>query len=216
MNWRLSGGFLRQDGVIQGTTTERLSLGANFQQLLFEDRLDIRVFQRGSRTFDRFTPGGVLSNAAQMGPTQPVSDANTTTGYYDWPGNTLQSPDNPLAILDLATDHGTTYRSIGSLQSAYRLPFVDGLRAHMNVNYDLARADRQTFTPSALHSQKKIGHGWRRFPCEPEPVNTGLETLRAITRARSTCCPAPSMDLTGGYSYQQSHAEYHHRTSPRD
>jgi iron complex outermembrane receptor protein len=206
MNWRLSGGFLRQDGVIQGTTTERLSLGANFQQLLFDDRLDIRAFQRGSRTFDRFTPGGVLSNAAQMGPTQPVSDANTTTGWYDWPGNTLQSPDNPLAILDLATDQGTTYRSIGSLQSAYRLPFLDGLRAHLNLNYDLARADRQTFTPSALHSQKKTGNGGADFRSNPSQINTGVEFYGNYQGALDLL-PGTTMDLTGGYSYQQSHGE---------
>ena len=206
MNWRLSGGFLRQDGVIQGTTTERLSIGANFQQLLFDDRLDIRAFQRGSRTFDRFTPGGVLSNAAQMGPTQPVSDANTTTGWYDWPGNTLQSPDNPLAILDLATDQGTTYRSVGSLQSAYRLPFVDGLRAHLNLNYDLARADRQTFTPSALHSQKKTGNGGADYRSNPSQLNTGLEFYGNYQGALDLL-PGTTMDLTGGYSYQQSHGE---------
>ena len=207
MNWRLSGGFLRQDGVIQGTTTERLSLGANFQQLLFDDRLDIRVFQRGSRTFDEFTPGGVLSNAAQMGPTQPVNDATTTTGFYDWPGNTLQSPDNPLAILDLATDQGTTYRSIGSLQSAYRLPFLDGLRAHMNVNYDLARTDRQTFTPSVLHSQRKTGNGGSDYRANQSQMNTGLELYGSYQGALDLL-PGTTMDLTGGYSYQQSHAEY--------
>ena len=104
MNWRLSTGFLRQDGVIRGTTAERLSLGLNFQQLLFNDRLDIRAIQKGSRAVDGFTPGGVLSNAAQMGPTQPVTDPATSTGFYDWPGNKLTSPDNPIAILELATE----------------------------------------------------------------------------------------------------------------
>ena len=207
MNWRLSGGYLHQDGVIQGTTTERLSVGANFQQLLFEDKLDIHAFQRGSRTFDQFTPGGVLSNAAQMGPTQPTTDASTITGFYDWPGNTLQSPDNPLAILDLATDQGTTYRSIGSLQSAYRMPFLDGLRAHVNVNYDLARTDRQTFTPSALHSQRKTGNGGADYRANQSQMNTGLEFYGSYQGALNLL-GGTTMDLTGGYSYQQSHAEY--------
>ena len=40
------------------------------------DDLSLRAHLRGSRTADEFTPGGVLSNAAQMGPTQPVLDAS--------------------------------------------------------------------------------------------------------------------------------------------
>lgn len=207
MNWRLSGGFLRQDGIIQGTTTERLSMGLNFQQFLFNDRLDVRAYQKGSRTFDSFTPGGVLSNAAQFGPTQPIHDATSTTGWYEWNKNVLQSPDNPLAILDLATDEGTVYRSVGSLQSSYRMPFLDGLRAHMNLNYDLARTDRKTFTPSVLHSQQKSGQKGADYRANQSQLNTGLETF-ADYQGALTLLPGTTFDVTGGYSYTQSHAEY--------
>jgi hypothetical protein len=67
--------------------------------LLFKDRLNIRASLKGSQTDDNITPGGVLSNSAQFGPTQPVLDENSTTGYYEWPNNALQSADNPAAIL---------------------------------------------------------------------------------------------------------------------
>ena len=39
----------------------------------------------------------------------------------------LQSADNPVAILNLATDHGTTYRSVGSVNAGYRLPFFESV-----------------------------------------------------------------------------------------
>src|SRR4026209_1672114 len=48
MTWRLSAGLLDQDGVIRGTTTQRVSLGLNLQQRLFKDRLDVRTSIRGS------------------------------------------------------------------------------------------------------------------------------------------------------------------------
>ena len=207
MNWRLSGGFMRQDGIIQGTTTERLSMGLNFQQFLFNDRLDVRAYQKGSRTFDSFTPGGVLSNAAQFGPTQPIKDPTSRTGWYEWNQNVLQSPDNPLAILDLATDEGTVYRSVGSLQSSYRMPFLDGLRGHVNLNYDLARTDRRTFTPSVLHSQQKSGTKGADYRANQSQLNTGLETFADYQGAFSLI-PGTTFDVTGGYSYTQSHAEY--------
>ena len=46
-----------------------------------------------------FTPGGVLSNAAQMGPTQPILDPARPTGYYDWP-NRLGIPAYRMAGID--------------------------------------------------------------------------------------------------------------------
>ncbi len=206
VNWRVSSGYLKQDGIIRGTTTERISLGLNFQQTLFNDRLEVRAVQKGSRAFDRFTPGGVLSNAAQMGPTQPVFDPTARTGFYDWPGNTLQSPDNPVATLNLATDKGVTIRSVGSVQAAYRIPRIDNLRAHVNLDYDLARADRTTFTPSSLHQESKTGENGNDYRANQSQTNTGIETYLNYS-GPVTALPG-SFDVTGGYSYGNSHAEY--------
>jgi iron complex outermembrane receptor protein len=206
MNWRLSLGYLKQDGVIRGTTTERLAMGLNLHQTLFDDRLDVRATLKGSRANDRFTPGGVLSNAAQYGPTQPVFDDTTRTGYYEWPGNTLQSPDNPLAILGFATDHGTTYRSLGSIQAAYRVPFLAGLRANVNLAYDVAKAERQIFQPSVLHNQTKTGTDGSDFRRDQNELNTTLDMYASYTAPLGSL--PGTIDVTGGYSYGQSHAEY--------
>jgi iron complex outermembrane receptor protein len=205
-DWRLSAGYLNQDGIIRGTTTERISLGFNLQQRLFEDRLDVRAFIKGSRADDRFTPGGVLSNAAQFGPTQPVFDATTPTGHYDWPNNALQSADNPVAILDLASDRGITYRSVGNVRTRYRVPFLEGLRANVNVAYDVTRTDRQTFTPSVLHAQRKTGNGGSDYRANQSQTNTTFDGyLDYVTPLRFV---PGTIDVTGGYSHGWSHAEY--------
>ena len=210
-DWRLSAGYLNQDGIVRGTTTERISLGFNLQQRLFEDRLDVRAFIKGSRADDRFTPGGVLSNAAQFGPTQPAFDPARPSGHYDWPGpggdfKALQSPDNPIAILDLATDRGITYRSIGNVQTRYRVPFLEGLRANVNLAYDVARTDRQTFTPSVLHAQQKTGNGGSDYRANQSQTNTTFDTYLDYL-APLSFVPG-TIDLTGGYSHGWSHAEY--------
>ncbi|MEK6768692.1 MAG: SusC/RagA family TonB-linked outer membrane protein, partial [Gemmatimonadota bacterium] len=204
-SYRLSLGYLNQDGIIRGTTTERLSLGLNYTQRLFNDRLVVRTNLRGSRALDRFTPGGVLSNAAQMGPTQPVTDT-TVTGYYDWPGSLLTSADNPVAILALATDRGTTLRSVGSLQAEYRAPFLEGLKANLNLGFDAARADRAIFTPSLLHSQLKTGNGGSDFRRNDQQLNSVLEAYLSYAVPASRV--PGTLDLAGGYSYSQSQAEY--------
>jgi iron complex outermembrane receptor protein len=204
--YRLSLGYLNQDGIIQGTTAERLALGVNYQQRLFKDRLDVRANIKGSRLHDLFTPGGVLSNAAQMGPTQPVLDPNTPTGYYDWPGNALQSADNPAAILGLATNEGVTYRSLGNAQADYRLGFLEGLKVNANLGYDFTGAEQRAFTPSSLHSQTKTGTYGTDYRQNPSQLNTVLETYLNYLGAVGSI--PGTLDMTAGYSYNGSHAEY--------
>ncbi|HEV8380709.1 MAG TPA: SusC/RagA family TonB-linked outer membrane protein [Gemmatimonadales bacterium] len=205
-DWRLSVGYLNQRGVLRSSAVERMSLGLSLTQRMFNDRLEVRTNLRGSRVFDRFTPGGVLSNAAQMGPTQPVLDPNAPSGYYDWPGNRLTSADNPVAILALATDRGTTYRSIGNAAASYRVPFLQGLRANLNLAYDVTRTDRLTFTPSILHSQTKTGNDGSDYRANQSQTNTSLEAYGNYTVPRSV--GPGTMELTAGYSFAQSSGDY--------
>lgn len=206
MNWRLSFGYLNQDGIIEGTEVERISLGFNFDQRLLENRLNIRANLKGSRSFDRFTPGGVISNAAQFGPTQPVFDENSQTGYYEWNQDVLQSPDNPLAILGLASDQATTYRSFGNVRADYRMPFLEALRANLDLGYDVTYAERETFFPSVLHGQQKTGNDGSDYRTNPSSVNGVLEAY--LTYAAPLGAIPGTIDAAGGYSYAQQHAEY--------
>jgi iron complex outermembrane receptor protein len=204
MSYRLSVGYLNQKGIIQASSTERLSLGLNYQQRLFDDRLSLRTNVRGSRALDRFTPGDVLGNAAAMAPTQPVLDPSSTTGYWDW-NTTNASPSNPLASLNLATDHGTTWRSVGNAQAEYRLGFLEGLSANLNLGYDLTKADRTTFFPNNLAAQVRQGHG-SLYLANNTQSNSVLDAY--VNYAPPRTYGPGTINLVGGYSYAQSHAEY--------
>ncbi|SRR6266550_3114838 len=202
-NYRLSVGYLNQDGIIRGTTLKRVSLGLNYGEQLFSDRLGVDINLKGSREFDQFTPGGVLSNAAQMGPTQPIYDSSSATGYYNWSGT--PSADNPLEILNYAKAQGITYRSIGNVQANYSPTFLSGLRANMNLGYDLTRITQQTFNPSVLHSELRGGKGYA-YRTDPNMLNTVLEMY--LNYAKPVNALHGDVDLTAGYAYTQSHAEY--------
>ena len=204
-NYRLSFGYLNQDGVIQGTTVQRLSAALNYNQRLFDDRLSVKSSLKGSRAKDAFTPGGVLSNAAQMGPTQPVTDPTRPTGYYDWPGNQLTSADNPVAILDLARDQGSTYRALGNVQAQYSVPFIEGLQANVSLGFDVTKATREQFTPGTLHSQLKTGTGGVLHRRD-ETAQSGL--FEAFLNYTVPAFVPGSLDVTAGYAYSEGHAEY--------
>jgi iron complex outermembrane receptor protein len=204
MGYRLSLGYLNQDGIIRGSTTERITVGLNYQQRLFNDRLGLRTYIRGSRARDLFTPGDVLGNAASMAPTQPVLDSASSTGYWDW--NTTQaSPSNPVASLNLASDHGTTLRSVGNVVAEYQLPFLEGLAANLNLSYDITRADRITFFPNNLAAQVRQGQGSFFMANNTQGVSA-LEWY--LNYAPSRTYGPGAVNLVGGYSYTQSHGDF--------
>ena len=206
-NWRLSFGYLNQDGVVRGTTAKRLSLGVNYGQHLFHDRVNVHANLRGSRVNDLFTPGGVLGNAAQYGPTQPILDSTSATGFYEWPNNSLTSGDNPVAILALSQSHGVTYRSIGNMQADWRIPLLgDALSAHANVGYDVTQVSSVAFNPSNTHSEQKFGYFGELWHNDNNMANTVFETY--LSYSAPIRAMNGTLDLTGGYSYSQSHAEY--------
>jgi TonB-dependent starch-binding outer membrane protein SusC len=204
MDYRLSLNFLDQNGIIDRNSVRRIGLGANYNQRLANDRLNLRFNFRGSRSDDEFTPLGVLSNTAQYSPTQPIADPTTPTGFYDWPGG-LTSADNPVAILNLAEEKAITYRAIGNVQGEYSLPWINGLRANLTLGFDVADAERENFTPSVLHREVVTGNGGKQTRYSPTQVNTVLETYLNYTT------PQPlgpgTLDLTGGYSYTKTRTD---------
>ena len=200
-SYRLSVGYLKQDGIIRGSTTERVSLGANFDQRFFHDDLDIKLSLKGARGGDEFTPTDVLGNAAAMAPTQPVLDPTSGTGYWDWTTSNA-SPSNPVASLNLATNRGVTYRSLGNLQAQYAFPFLTGLKANVNAGYDIGKADRRFFFPSNLAAQVRQGHGQFQLTNSTQ-ANSVVETY--LNYASTVGGLPGSIDLTGGYSYTQQH-----------
>lgn len=203
-NYRLSVGYLNQSGIIKASNTQRLSLGVNYEQRLFDDNLDIKLNVKGARTNDGFTPTDVLGNAAAMAPTQPVLDPTSATGYWDW-NTTNASPSNPVASLNLASNTGVAYRSIGNVQAQYSLPFAPALKANVNLGYDVGKAERQFFNPSTLANQVRQFHGQFNFSNGTE-ANSVLETY--LNYAAPLKALPGDLDLTGGYSYTQQHNDW--------
>ncbi len=200
--YRLSLGYLDQQGIIKNSSTQRLSLGFNYDQRLFGDRMGIKANVKGSRSFDQFQAGDVLGNAVGMAPTQPVYDPTNPTGYWDWP-TTGASASNPVASLNRSTSQGTTWRSVGNVQVDYRL--IGDLKANVNLGYDLTQADNQNFQPNNLAGQIRQGQGFLSFANN----NQTNEVAEAYLNYAAPLNFVPgNIDLTGGYSYSQSHSEY--------
>ncbi|MCC6244993.1 MAG: SusC/RagA family TonB-linked outer membrane protein [Gemmatimonadaceae bacterium] len=202
MRYRLSLNYLDQDGVIQGTSASRIASNFNYSDRLFEDRLEVKTSLKGSRTSDEFTPGGVLGSATAFAPTQPLRNANGT--FFQW-ADPLGA-NNPLSDLALISDRGNTFRSIGNIETRYRIPRLDGLSATVRAGYDFAQSTRTTFQPSTAQNQLERANGGRFDRNQPRQVNTVLEIFGNYARRVESM--KSDLDLTAGYTYEESNGDY--------
>jgi TonB-linked SusC/RagA family outer membrane protein len=215
MNYRLSLGYLNQEGVLRGSDVERTSAALSYNHSLFNDRLGIRANLRGSRTEDVFTPGSVLGTALAFDPTQPIYTEDGS--YFEFTENE-PAPNNPIAELDQVREEGTTYRAIANLEARYQLPFLEGLSGTLRGGYDVGQSERRGFWPSTLLGQLE----------DPAPCvkPAGVTECRAGTVNRSSPRETTAVidafgnytgrlgflssdvDATAGYSYENRTGSY--------
>jgi len=203
-SYRLSATYLQDNGVIQNSSTQRLTAGLNYDQRLFNDHLDVKLNMRGARSYDLLADYDAIGNAVSFAPTQPVLDPTSATGYWDW-NTTAASASNPVSSIALTVNHATTWRSVGNMQADYHLPSVDGLSANLNLAYDYANTNQEQFIPNDRADQTRQGHGYLNLANQFQ-LNGVLEMYLNYAPLR-TYGPG-TVDITGGYSYTQSHAEY--------
>lgn len=204
MNYRLSLGYLEQEGVVRGTATERLSGALNYGHVLFDDALSVQVSLRGARSDDEFIPGGVVGAATAFAPTQPIRLANGD--YFEWTNNNL-APNNPVAELALVQDRGTTYRSVGNVEARYQLPFLAGLSATGRFGYDLTEAERTEFRPTTLWGEIEGGAN-RGFFFQRNPSQLGTVVDAYANYVRDLGRWESNVDATAGWSYETLDGEF--------
>lgn len=164
MPYRISFGFLNQDGILKTGNVKRYSTGINLSPRFFTDHLKVDINIKGSMSKNRFANEGAIGAAVSFDPTQPVySKSPRYGGYFEWldPGNTVKgirelAPRNPLGLLNQRDDRSTVYRGIGNIQFDYKFHFLPELRANLNLGLDISRGEGKIFVnDSAAFAYKR-------------------------------------------------------------
>jgi len=204
--YRVSLGYLDQAGVLRTDHMNRTTAGLNLSPSLFNDQLKVNFNIRGALTESRFANQGAIGSAAAFDPTQPVYDPEGFGGYWEWlnadGSPQLLAPRNPLGMLEQHDDRGEVQRSLGNLQLDYSLPFIPGLRANLNLGYDMSRSEGTTFIPAT--SATGFNEGGSIAPYAQNKRNLladfYLNYVRDFDRAGR-------VDVTAGYSWQDFYIE---------
>jgi iron complex outermembrane receptor protein len=171
--FRLSGGFLNQDGILKTSNFKRQTLSLNLNPRLLKNTLKVDMNVKAAWTQNQFANEGAIGSAIAFDPTQPVMvNSPRFGGYFTYvdpiaagaPPKDL-SPSNPVGLLNMRDDRSNVFRSIGNLQLDYALPFVKGLRANLNLGYDWQEGKGTVVVPDSAAS------GYRRWETKNNPFS---------------------------------------------
>ncbi|MBJ6144903.1 SusC/RagA family TonB-linked outer membrane protein [Hymenobacter sp. BT559] len=203
--YRASVGYLSQQGLLKRNDLTRYTGSLSLTPVLFKGSLRVALNLKGSWIDNNFSNQGAVGAATSFDPTQPVrsdgSQYSVFGGYYESlnPDGTLNTLGirNPVALYDLRRDRSTVKRSIGNLTLDYKIPFVPGLSANLNVGYDVQRGRGTTFVP-ANAADSYVRNGVNNF--YSQDLNNYL--LEAYGKYERTLGPG-RLEFLAGYSYQK-------------
>ena len=200
--YRVSLGYLNQDGILKESNVQRTSATINLSPRLFEDHLKVDLNFKGARTNSNFSNQGAIGSAVSMDPTKPVSTDNTKFGgYWQWLDNSgnpnTLATKNPLGLIEQREDIGNATRAIMNAQFDYSFHFLPALRANLNVAYDLSRSDGtivEDTTNASSFARRGVNNEYSQSK-DNKTFDFYLNYVKDITKSQK-------LDLTAGYSYQ--------------
>lgn len=207
MPYRVSAGYMWQDGILKTDNMKRTSLGLNLNPSFLDDHLKVNMNGKWMFVNNRFADNGAINQAIQFDPTKPVTADNEYGGYWAWlqeDGNLVdQATRNPVSTLMLKDDLADALRFIGNAQFDYKFHFLPDLRANLNIGYDYSGTDGTVFVPK--YSSLNFNAGGVDNLYNQKKENTLLDFyLNYVKDVKSI---ASKFDLMGGYSWQHFYIE---------
>ncbi len=201
--YRVSVGYLNQDGVLRTGNYERFTALLNLSPKFLDNHLKVNLNLKGSFEKEHIANEGALWNARAFDPSQPVRVEDQTYGgyfqYTQFASNPALAIINPVSMLEQVESKNENIRSVGNLQLDYSMHFLPDLHLNINAGYDLSKG-KYLSSASANYFPANLSEGYIYY-ADPstEVQNTLLESYlfysKEITSLKSR------FDITAGYSY---------------
>lgn len=201
-NYYVSGTYFDQEGLVVGSSYNRLSLTSNLQIQASER------FKLGANLFVRRTGREGVSTQEGSGGTNSTGVISSAfkfepdLGIYNDDGTftlaTLNDPhDNPYAVATQNTDETVDDRLQTNLFGEYE--FLEGLKFRVTVGASTGNSRRGRYTPSTLNAGGGSINGAGRIDAGK---STNIINENYLTYSKSFG-NIHNVDLMGGYSYQK-------------
>ena len=216
--YRVSYGYLNQDGTLKTSNMSRHTLSVNLNPQLLNNHLTISLNGKGMIMDNRFANEGAISQAVQFDPTKPVYLDNAdggVHGYYSWRGidgkhNTMANQ-NPVAMLNEKVDISNAKRFVGNAQVDYKIHGLEDLRLNLNLGLDISKSngtvDVLPGAEQSIHSTGDAGSGSHTNYSQLKRDQT-LEFYGAYAKTLGD----HSFDVMLGYSWQHYYTQSFNET----
>ena len=163
MPYRVSAGFLNNDGTLKTTGMSRGTVGINLTPTLLNDRLTINLNGKGVFTHNSYADEGAIGAAVQYDPLKPVDSMWMSNGAP----NTMSTL-NPVAMLNQQNKDSYVRRFVGNAQFDYKFKFLPGLRANLNLGLDFSTTTgwniSDQYSEVSYHDKVQNGTGaWEKY-----------------------------------------------------
>ena len=135
-----------------------------------------------------------------MDPTKPVRDGNVASGgYFQWSNYDANlGTYNPVEQLMDIDNKSTVKRFVGNAQFDYKLPFIEGLHANLNLATDYTTSDGHNNLPITAPIKMSDGFIGKLNNYTGTNYNNLLDFYLNYTKDLSAI--SSKVDVTGGYS----------------
>ncbi len=202
--YRISLGYLYQEGVLKTNKFDRFSTAINLSPKFLNDHLAVNVNFKFSHTQNHFADEGAVGSAVGFDPTQYAYNNNPKTGsYFEWMENTgvrkALATRNPLALLFLRDNTSRLNRVIGNVQLDYKLHFFPDLHLQANLAMDDANGSGNDITSDAAANAYSADGSGARSHYEERKRNhlADISLFYEKNLGKSS-----KIDILAGHSYQ--------------
>ena len=156
--FRASFGYNNTQGLVKSNDYERYSYSLKMTPKFLDDNLKVDFNAKGTYVDkNSIDEGSVIYGAVAMDPTKPVYGSNSIFGGYyqetllNGGRNQLEGASNPLASLEQRSRPEKALRFLGNVEFDYKLPFLEDLRAVVNLGLDASEAKiRELYTDNSI------------------------------------------------------------------
>ncbi len=200
--YRASLGYANLNGILKRDNMQRTTLSAGVTGNFLDKHLKIELNNNTSLIKSNYSNRGAIGAAITFDPTQVVKNADGT--YFQWYTSPTEinqlAGRNPVSLIEQQNNFGTSYRSIGNIQTEYKMHFLPELKAVANFGYDQL-SGRSFGTTDAKYLNGVSGSGYNNTY-----ENTGSRFNKLmdlyLNYNKSIDAIDTQLDVTGGYSYQ--------------
>jgi len=132
ITYRASVGLTDMNGILKRDNMNRATTGVALVGNFFDNHLKVELNNKTSVMKNNYSNRGAIGSAVSFDPTQNVKNPDGT--YFEW--NNQLAGRNPVALLEQFNNYGNNFRSLGNVQTEYKLHFLPELKLVANFGYD--------------------------------------------------------------------------------